>query len=93
MTLMDPQLFAAEEWYSATYHDTDGSTYDIVIVKSYMHDIGYESRELANIIGDGETEHSDDLWDRVRREVAACELPDRKYYEPASSSPVRGDGQ
>ena len=74
MTFGNPELFAAEEWYSASYHGRDGQVYDVVFTKSYMHDIGYESRELANVLLDGDTVEGDDLWRRIRDELEQLEM-------------------
>ena len=91
MVIENPELLAAEEWYSANYRDSDGNSYEIVLVKSHMHGIGYKSLELANIPPDSETQQVDDPWERAHQKVASLDLPDRKPLEPASPSIYRGD--
>ena len=46
------EAFAGERWFSASYAGHDGLVYDVVFVRSYIHSIGYESTELANVLRD-----------------------------------------
>ena len=81
MTISDIEIFAADEWYSGKYRDVDGQEYDVTLLRSYMHDIGYECWELANIVADVDIDNPDDLWERIGQEVARLDLPDCKPHK------------
>ena len=93
----DVKLFAYEQWYSGSYTDSDGRSYDIVFTRNRVHDIGYEHNELANVLIDGETANGDDLWKRVRDEIEALEvgeevklwLIDEGYQPQYGARPMR----
>ena len=74
MGIEDVELFAYEKWFGATYAD-NGVVYDVVFIRSYLHDIGYESRELANVLLDGKTVEGDDsLWQKIKDELEKLDL-------------------
>ena len=74
MIIRDVELSASEQWYSCSYTDADERVYDVVFINSYMHDIGYESKELSNVLLNGESVDIPTLWDRIKEDLEETDV-------------------
>ena len=77
MGIKNIEMFAYEQWYSGSYADGNGREYDVVFTRNYISAIGYESREVANVLEDGKTIDQDSLWKQVQQSLQ--EVEDKEF--------------
>ena len=55
------------EYSTASYIDDDGEEYEIVIEKTYHHNIGYEEQEVVNVERGGVAiAGGDPIWGKIK---------------------------
>ena len=71
------EIQSCTEYASASYRDDDGEEYEIVFVRTYNHNIGYEEKELTSVEKDGgEIDPGHPIWEEIRRHID-CEEDER----------------